>query len=240
MSGVGVGAGSASASTEGSPESVVQPIRGGSSGSDDSMPLGNGEALQMIAVAAASQGAQSKAAAAELEVIRLLHRAAQTPEELLYHAVELGRLGVISHDTLEKLCSSLGLPPLSGATFGSPQPAVKAWPERLQQPRPIKQTGLHPNRSRLANEFVLLRKLGQARMCEKRLATYMRKKRRAASVIVPVVRAAGRSSSARCCAAALRAPACPPLPPAQVARRTSSKCASLPNPINPRIDPFQS
>ena len=157
------GAGPASASSaEYSGMSVCQPSSSSaSSGSGGSV---GGEPMHVLAVAGGSQGALTQAAAAELEVIRLLHRAAQTPEELLYHALELGRLGVLSHDTLEKLCTSLGLPQLSKASFGNPQPTAKPWAERLPAALPMGQQGLHPNTSRLANEFILLRKLGQGAM----------------------------------------------------------------------------
>jgi len=57
----------------------------------------------------ASLSPVERAAQSELAVVRLLQGAAKSPEDLLWTAIDLMRLGLLSKETAKTLCASLGI-----------------------------------------------------------------------------------------------------------------------------------
>ncbi|EOD08890.1 hypothetical protein EMIHUDRAFT_248929 [Emiliania huxleyi CCMP1516] len=98
----------------------------------------------------------SISAPAELAVIRLLQGSARSPEDLLFTAHDLLRLGLLTGDTVRALCLSLGLSDEPLAAMLGSHAAAGADPKHTAL--------IAAPSSRLASEFVLLRKLGHGAM----------------------------------------------------------------------------
>jgi serine/threonine protein kinase len=142
----------------------------------------------------ASLSPAERAAQRELAVVRLLQGSAKAPEDLLWTAIDLLRLGLLSKETAKALCASLGitadtlealleagavaesptvLVPASGQHAGTAvlsdmvqQAIAGAGPSARSPPieRPVFGLSSLGLQSRLAAEFVLLRKLGHGAM----------------------------------------------------------------------------
>jgi serine/threonine protein kinase len=146
----------------------------------------------------ASLSPAERAAQSELAIVRLLQGSAKAPEDLLWTAIDLLRLGLLSKETACTLCASLGitadtlealleagavadhgsesptaLVPASGQHAGTAvlsdmvQQAIAGAGPSARSPsieRPVFGLSSLGLQSRLAAEFVLLRKLGHGAM----------------------------------------------------------------------------
>lgn len=140
----------------------------------------------------ASLTPSERAAASELAVVRretavvkLLQGSARSPEDLLWTAIDLLQLGLLSTEILQKLCTSLGLsgepleallgselaklrPDAAAAAAAAPGAELPTAPRSLPglgpRDRPLYGLSSLGLQSRLASEFVLLRKLGHGSM----------------------------------------------------------------------------